>query len=332
MEDLDIGNRDERGHWTPKEPAGVAPVFVLPPRPLAFLRWLPEYLLPWNLLFLATATLTWVWLTLSLGTMGTMSWGWPLLILARNAVLVAGLYGALELPLYLQRRQGSRFKYNPAFPADRPGRGFLLGSQTREGVVRTFATGVPIWTAYEVLVLWLFATGRAPMSTFAADPIWLATIALLVPLFHHVHFYAVHRLIHVPALYRRIHAVHHRATNPSPWSSLSMHPVEHLLYFSGVLVHLLIGSHPLLAIFHLHIAGLGAAVGHIGFHRVEFGNERSMNTHAYTHYLHHKYFEVNYGEGLVPLDRWFGSWHDGSPEGDRLMAARRAERAKAAKP
>ena len=48
--------------------------------------------------------------------------------------------------------------------------------------------------------------------------------------------------------------------------------------------------------------------GHIGFDRLEMTDKkrRSM-THAYTHYLHHKYFEVNYGgDGLVPLDKWFG--------------------------
>jgi sterol desaturase/sphingolipid hydroxylase (fatty acid hydroxylase superfamily) len=28
---------------------------------------------------------------------------------------------------------------------------------------------------------------------------------------------------------------------------------------------------------------------------------------------------VNYAEGTVPLDKWFGTWHDGTREGDRLM-------------
>jgi hypothetical protein len=32
---------------------------------------------------------------------------------------------------------------------------------------------------------------------------------------------------------------------------------------------------------------------------------------------------VNYGgDGLVPLDKWFGTWHDGSKEGDALMNER----------
>src|SRR5262249_2663753 len=41
------------------------------------------------------------------------------------------------------------------------------------------------------------------------------------------------------------------------------------------------------------------------------------------HYLHHKFFEVNYGgDGLIPLDRGCGTWHDGSAEGEARMNAR----------
>jgi sterol desaturase/sphingolipid hydroxylase (fatty acid hydroxylase superfamily) len=47
-----------------------------------------------------------------------------------------------------------------------------------------------------------------------------------------------------------------------------------------------------------------------------------VNMHAYVHYLHHKYFEVNYGDGLIPLDKVFGTFHDGSKEGEDLMNAR----------
>ena len=47
-----------------------------------------------------------------------------------------------------------------------------------------------------------------------------------------------------------------------------------------------------------------------------------------THYLHHKYFEVNYGDALIPLDHWFGTWHDGSPEGEAAMRERQRRRLK----
>ncbi len=326
MDELATGTRDRRGHWWPKVHAGIAPIFVLPPRPGAFLRWLPSYFLPWNLLFLASGALFWWLLTPDMETMAVLAPGWVFWILFRNAVAVGLFYGALELPLYIRRRQGTRFKYNPAFPEDRENTAFWWKSQTRDNMARTFLFAVPIWTAWEVLALWAFASGLAPMSSWAENPLWLAGIALFVPFVHHVHFYLVHRLLHVPALYRRIHAWHHKAVNPSPWSSLSMHPVELLLYFSGAGLHLLAASHPLLALYHLHYAGFGAAIGHIGFHTIETDEDHGVDTHAFTHYLHHKYFEVNYGEGLVPIDKWMGTWHDGSEEGDRLMEARRARR------
>ena len=47
-----------------------------------------------------------------------------------------------------------------------------------------------------------------------------------------------------------------------------------------------------------------------------------MDTHAYAHCLHHKYFEVNCADGLVPWDKWFGTWHDGTEEADIRMRER----------
>jgi len=65
-------------------------------------------------------------------------------------------------------------------------------------------------------------------------------LGLSIPIIHEFHFFCIHRLIHVPVLNRWVHSVHHNSVNPSPWSSLSMHPVEHLLYFSGSLIHLIV--------------------------------------------------------------------------------------------
>jgi len=31
---------------------------------------------------------------------------------------------------------------------------------------------------------------------------------------------------------------------------------------------------------------------------------------------------VNYGDGLIPLDKLFGTWHDGTRESEELMNAR----------
>ena len=115
-------------------------------------------------------------------------------------------------------------------------------------------------------------------------------------------------------MYKVAHSVHHRNINPGPWSSLSMHPIEHLLYFSGVIIHWLILSHPIHACFHLFHAGLGSANGHIGFKQMLLNDKYAIDLSNYNHYLHHKYFEVNYGNLMIPFDEWFGTYHDGSIE------------------
>jgi len=129
--------------------------------------------------------------------------------------------------------------------------------------------------------------------------------------------------MHWGPLYRWVHSVHHNSINPSPWSSLSMHPVEAFLYHAVALWHLVIPSNPIVALYQLHIAGFGALNGHIGFDRLEITQDAALDSHAWAHYLHHKYFEVNYGgDGLIPLDAWFGTFHDGGAAGEERMQKR----------
>ena len=325
MDDLNYGTRNKRGDWTPSAPLETGPLFTPPIRLGKILKWLPSYFLPWNVLFFAIALGAW-WLTVpGPDVLKTLAPGWILVIWLRNMALILVIYGMMELRLYTRRRQGNRFKYNGKFPSDQPSDVFMFKSQNIDNIIRGFGTGIPIWTAYEVLGLWAWANGWGPWTTWAAHPVWLTVFGLLILMFHDVHFFCIHRLIHVPFLYKWVHSVHHNSVNPSPWSSLSMHPVEHLFYWSGSLIHLILPSHPILLIYHTQMAGVGAVVGHVGFDKVELG-EGAIPTHAFAHYLHHKYFEVNYADGGIPLDKWFGTWHDGSREGDALMEARYAKK------
>jgi len=322
MDDLKFGTRNKRGDYSPNAALQGAPLLRWPFQPLKVIRWLPQYFLPWNALFFALGTALWFWVTPPRETLSTLDWRWMALLLLRNALIVFVVFGALELRLYIQRKQGNRFKFNGAFPADKPSPVFMFRSQNLDNILRTFGTGVPIWTAYEILMLHLWAIGWGPWATLEAHPWALVALGLAIPILHEAHFFAIHRLIHWAPLYRWVHSVHHNSANPSPWSSLSMHPVEHLLYWSDILIHLILPSHPLLVLYHLHVTGTGAVIGHVGFDKVEVGDDAAIETQAYAHYLHHKYFEVNYSDGLLPFDRWFGTWHDGTARGDLAMKAR----------
>lgn len=323
MDDLKFGTRNKRGDFAPAARIEAAPFWERPFSLVKVLKWIPQYLFTWNLLHMATALAYWYFIVPDVAAMQQLELGWALWLYGVNAAGIFVLYGSFELRYYVLRRQDNRFKYNAKFPADRPSDVFWFKRQNVDNMLRTFLVSIPLWTVVEVFMLWCFANGFVAWLSWADHPAWLALLVLLVPAIHEVHFFCIHRLIHWAPLYKWVHSVHHNSINPSPWSSLSMHPVEAFLYHAVALWHLVIPSNPIVALFQLHVAGFGALNGHLGFDRFELTDRRGFASHAYTHYLHHKYFEVNYGgDGLVPLDKWFGTWHDGTKAGDAQMEAR----------
>jgi sterol desaturase/sphingolipid hydroxylase (fatty acid hydroxylase superfamily) len=282
------------------------------------------YLVSFNALYLVVAALAWWVATPSTATTSTLSAGWIVALLLRNAAVLVAWFGLFHFRLYVRKSQGARFKFNHRWPAERSER-FSFGSQLKDNVFWTMASGLPIWTAFEVFTLWLFANAHIPTLSPREHPVWFGLLLFLTPVYRELHFYATHRLIHVPLLYKTVHSLHHRNTNPGPWSGLSMHPAEHLLYFSAVALHWVIPSHPLHAMYTLFHLAMAPAPGHAGFERIELGSGSALSvpTNGYSHYLHHKLFEVNYADGIFPLDRWFGSFHDGTPEADARMKQRR---------
>lgn len=328
MDESKYGKEVASGHWEPDRRISYGPFFSWPPKPRVLLKWffgLPGYFLPWNLLYAIAALLIWRYLTPPLETLETLSAGWISLILLRNLGLAVLVIGAWHMWLYVWRKQSTAFKYNRSWPAAKSSV-FLFNNQTADNMFWTLASGVPIWTAYEVLLLWAYANGMISIVSFSENPLGFIALFFLVPFIHEVGFYFAHRLLHWPPLYRVAHKLHHRNTNPGPWSGLSMHPIEHVIYFSTILLFFIIPSHPIHMINLASRLGVAPAQGHTGFDRMATGKNASMDTSYYAHYLHHKYFEVNYADGMVPLDKWFGSFHDGSPEAHEAMKARRRRR------
>lgn len=324
MNDTAYGTRNKRGDWKPTKLIEYPPVFVWPINPRGFITWLfgyPGYILPWNLVYAILAVLLWRYATPPLETMRSFAPGWIAFLLARNGALVVLFFGGLHLHLYMRKAQGAQFKYNGKWPDTNNG-AFLFRNQTIDNLIWSLGSGLVIWTAYEAVTLWAFANGYIPFVNWEQHPVYCIALLLLIPLLRELHFYAVHRLIHWPPLYRAVHRLHHHNVNPGPWSGLAMHPVEHLLYFSGILFHWIIPSHPIHALFHLLHAGLSPAPVHTGFDRIVIGKDHSLDTEGYAHYLHHKYFECNYADGAVPIDKWFGTFHDGSEAAQEAMDRR----------
>ncbi len=324
------GKRDKRGEWKPEKPIEYAPVLQWPMRPLAILKWLfgyPGYFLPWNVLYFAFPIVTWLYFTPDMETMKTFAPGWIAYIFIRNLVMLLGVAGTWHLWLYVKQAQGTNWKYSSKWMA-RDNDIFLFKNQVLDNLFWSVFSAVPIWTAYEVLTLWLMANGYIPQVSFEEHPIYFFFMLAIIPLLRDLHFYWTHRLLHWGPMYKWAHYLHHNNVNYGPLTGVSMHPIEHLLYFSGVIFHWIVPSHPVHAIFHLIHAGITPAQGHAGFERIEIVDGVEVKVGDFFHYLHHKYFECNYGiDGPFPLDQWFGTFHDGTDAATKAMDARFLARA-----
>ena len=310
--------RQEWNH-TPPLPIAVSPLWQWPPRPLAVLKWYADawFFLTINMGILALALGSYLWLSPSLLQAADLQLWWVTMIWLRNLVLTLAVAGGLHLWFHVWRKQGTDKKYDPR-PFPRQGRMFSFSDQVRDNMFWTLASGVTVWSALEVLVWWMMANGLAPVTTFAQTPIWFIAFFFLIPVWESFYFYWIHRLLHTNALYR-FHALHHRNTDVGPWSGLSMHPVEHVMFFGTVIVHLVLPSSPVHLTFHLMYYAIFAVTTHTGFEGLWLQNVKRLSLGTFHHQIHHRYF---YGSLDVPWDKLFGSFHDGTEAGKAMMKER----------
>ena len=253
--------------------------------------------------------------------MTTLQPWWIAGIWFRNLLVVGLIVGGLHWWLYVRRAQGDDFKFNPRWPDT--GSKFTFGSQIRDNAFWTMTSGVAFLSIYEALTHWAYASGLVARPAWASNPVVVLLMATLGVVFvSTAHFWANHRLIHWVPVYRRVHALHHRNPNPTPWTGISMHPLEHLVYFSGFLIFWVLPVHPLVILMFAMYDGPGPAPSHSGFARVRIGRWEIPAGDLF-HQLHHRYFEVNYGNTQMPIDRWTGTWHDGTKAAHQQLKSRR---------
>ncbi len=310
-------------HYAPDLPIGNNPLFEFPWNLKRMVEYYRDYWLTISeaTIFAALAVGGWMLLKNTLGDMSVLSLGWILPVYGLNLGLVVLFAGGFHLFFYSMRRQGDELKYVPQF-LHRGGGRFTFGRQVLDNMFWSLASGVTVMTAYVVLLFWLNASNAIPSITFSGSPFLFVAIMFCTGIWVAFHFYWGHRLLHVGLLYKWVHSLHHRNVNVGPWSGISMHPVEHLVYFSSMLIHLVVPSHPVLILFHANMLALSAIFGHTGFDQLLIGKSRRIALGHFHHQLHHRYFECNYGSVDMPLDIWFGTFHDGSPEARRRLKAR----------
>lgn len=138
-------------------------------------------------------------------------------------------------------------------------------------------------------------------SRWTDYPLWYLPLAPLAYLLaHDTWFYWTHRLMHRPALFRAMHAVHHASRPPTAWAAMSFHPYEAI---TGALVI------PLLTlIVPIHVAMLGLVLlvmtvmgvtNHMGWEMfpraVVHSRLGAWLITASHHHRHHEHYRCNFG-------------------------------------
>ena len=313
-------------NYHPDLPLADLSIFKWPPDPHFLGRWvLRNWLtLSERVMMVVLATLCWLFLYPSLGTAKTLAFGWVFQVWLVNLGLMICIAGGLHWFFYVRRGQGKALKFDHRELA-KGNSLWNFSNQVHDNMFLSLGSGVLQVTVLQVLVMWLMANGYVPTINLTSNPILFIAGLMLLPIWSAFHFYWVHRLLHVPFLYKRVHALHHRNVNIGPWSGLSMHPVEHLLYLSSLLIHCVIPSHPIHLYFHVIYLAPGAAMTHTGYEDLLIKDKRKLALGSFYHQLHHRYYECNYGNQEMPWDRLFRTFHDGSDEGTKETRSRKKD-------
>ncbi|MEM7405346.1 MAG: sterol desaturase family protein [Pseudomonadota bacterium] len=131
---------------------------------------------------------------------------------------------------------------------------------------------------------------------------------------HDTYFYWLHRGMHHPWWFRRIHRVHHRSRTPTPWAAYAFQPAEAVLE-AGILP-LMALCLPLSAVTvflftsHMILRNVLGHAGHELFPRwwLKVPVLRYINTTTH-HDLHHATGRSNYGIYFTFWDRLCGTEH-----------------------
>jgi sterol desaturase/sphingolipid hydroxylase (fatty acid hydroxylase superfamily) len=146
-------------------------------------------------------------------------------------------------------------------------------------------------------------------------PLWWFFLSIPAALvIHDAYFYWTHRIMHHPSLFKTMHLVHHKSTNPTPWASFAFHPLESVVESSIIIVLVFaIPMHPLAILSFLLIMTAENVMGHLGYEFYPRWLTQSfvgkwLNTST-NHNMHHRYFEGNYGLYFRWWDVWMGTTH-----------------------
>lgn len=175
---------------------------------------------------------------------------------------------------------------------------------------------VLIFAATGILIGVAHATGLVPIYEQIGTYGWpylMASLVLIV-IAHDAWFYWSHRLLHHRKLFRRMHRLHHKSHNPTPFTSYAFDTSEaavNALFLPAFVC--LVPMHPLAILGFVFHMMLRNALGHCGYEVFPAGADGKplfgWLTTVTHHDLHHADGRHNLGLYFVWWDRLMGTEH-----------------------
>ena len=130
---------------------------------------------------------------------------------------------------------------------------------------------------------------------------WYLPVSFLIfLLLHETYYYWLHRWMHLPAVFKVVHKVHHNSSITSPFTAFSFHPIEG--FFQAIflpIMLMILPMHYYIIIILLLLMTLSSVINHLD---IEIYSKKFNNNFlgkwiigATHHSLHHKQFKYNYG-------------------------------------
>ncbi|KAK9244812.1 hypothetical protein V1506DRAFT_540115 [Lipomyces tetrasporus] len=117
--------------------------------------------------------------------------------------------------------------------------------------------------------------------------------------------YLIHRGLHHPLVYKRLHKPHHKWIVPTPYASHAFHPMDG--YLQSLPYHMFPFVFPLHKLSYL-ILFTFINIWTVLIHDGEYMTNNPAVNGAACHTLHHLYFNYNYGQFTTLWDRIGGSY------------------------
>lgn len=182
----------------------------------------------------------------------------------------------------------------------------FLKNQIRQEISQTLVS-LPVMAILTAPIFFIEVRGYSKMYIEVGDYGWTYLVFQfpLFLMFTDCGIYWIHRGLHHPLIYRRLHKPHHKWIMPTPYASHAFHPFDG--FAQSVPYHVFPFIFPLHKFAYLALFTF-VNIWTVMIHDGEYVADSPIINGAACHTLHHLYFNYNYGQFTTLWDRLGGSY------------------------